>query len=148
MSFSVLFFLSFLTCLSSSSVKTIAFFVTNCMDDVKYDRDEKSLLKSTRIFSLISRQCASSLQFFNYSPNTQEICYMCLRTSWIDIFTCYLGSKVPELYHGCNSLFNGYKSVCQINFLSGVYPFFHCSIDWKSRRDLSLRMKIKFKNFI
>lgn len=65
-------------------------FFTSCLDDVKYDRDKKSLLKSTRIFPLISRQCTSCLQFFNYSPNTQEIRFTC---SWIDIFTCYLGSN-------------------------------------------------------
>lgn len=120
-------------------------FVTSCLDYVKYDKDEKSLLKSTRIFPLISRQCTSCLQFFNYSPNTQEIYFTCLRSSWINIFTCYLGSKVPELYNGCNSCFNRCESVCQINFLSGIYNFFHCSIGWKSKRDLSLRIKIKFK---
>lgn len=114
-------------------------FVTGCLDDVKYDRDEKSLLKSTRIFPLISRQCTSCLQLL--PRYTRNMFYMSQKQLNRYI---YLLSKVLELYHGCNSWFSRCESVCQINFLSGIDSFFHCSIGWKSKRDLSLRIKIKF----
>lgn len=146
MSFSVLFFLSFPTCLSSNSVKTTVAFL---------------LLVACMMWNMIGMKspCWNPPEFFHwfqdsahlvfsYSPNTQEICFTCLRTSWMDIFTCYLGSRVPELYHGCNSLFIGYKSICQINFLSGILKeYTSFTVVLVEKLEESLRIKIKFKKF-
>lgn len=125
----VLFFLSFPTCLSSNSVKTtIPFLLLHACMMWNMIGMKSPCWNPAEFFT--DFKCTSCLQFFSYSPNIQEICFTCLRISWMDIFTCYLGSKVPELYHGCNSWFNRYTSVCQIYFLSGIYEFFHSSIGW------------------
>lgn len=46
-----------------------------------------------------------------YKKHILHVLELDLAYSRIDVFTCFFCSKIPELYHGCSSLFNGYKSL-------------------------------------
>lgn len=83
---------------------------------MKHDKAETVLVEIHQNFSTDFNTSALFAFGSSVTPQIYKKCILhvlelCLAYSRIDMFTCYSCSKVPELYHGCNSLFNGYKSV-------------------------------------
>jgi len=83
---------------------------------VKLDKDETVLVEIRQNFSADFNTCAlfafgSSITCQIYKKCILHVLELDLAYSTTHIFPCYSCSKVIELYHGCNSLFNGCKSM-------------------------------------